>query len=76
MLGRYAHDLLDVRHLEQLVEELLELPGRRDPEESPRGLVARVVVAVGNASGHLHQRARRGRVPVTLELDAVKGSLS
>jgi hypothetical protein len=68
VLCRYADDLLEVGHLVQLVEELLELPGRCHPEEKPPGLVARVAVAVGNALGHLDQRALRGRLPPAVEL--------
>jgi hypothetical protein len=48
VLRRYAHDLFGVRHLVQLVEELLELPGRCHPEETPRWLFVGTMLLGGD----------------------------
>src|SRR5947209_6001612 len=69
VLGGSADHLVGVGHLVELVEQLLETAGGRDPEQAARRLRGRVEVAVRYSARQLDQRARRRVVALPVELN-------
>ena len=68
MLRGYLHDLFRIFQVVQIVEQFLELPCRRHPEQGPGRLVGLVEVAMRYTPGHAHEIAGLGLDPDTVQL--------
>ena len=66
--GREPKDFGHVGQSVQRLEQILELSGRRDPEERPGRLVGLVEIAVRNPAWHAYQITSLGDAPHPIKL--------